>query len=133
MFLTSDSVFNIMSGTATLDCIHIQVTYDNHKHFSSHSKGSKPSPVRIYTNLPAPGMELPVAEGYRLCVPCNRFVAKGNDHCIKCDSCTSKVCMYIMAINKINLFMTNDDNCSSEYLSRAIIYLVFKHMCLLGY
>ena len=42
-----------------------QVTYENHRHFSSSHKKPKPSPVRIFTNLPPPGLRLPPAEGYR--------------------------------------------------------------------
>lgn len=65
------------------------MTYDNHKHFSDTAKN--PSPVRIFTNLPQPGLKLPATKGYRLCVPCNKYVAKQNTHCNTCDSCTSKV------------------------------------------
>ena len=42
-----------------------QVTYENHRHFSSSHKKPKPSPVHIFTNLPPPGLRLPPAEGYR--------------------------------------------------------------------
>jgi hypothetical protein len=34
---------------------------------------------------------LPGAEGYTLCGPCDRWVARENTHCDKCNNCTSKV------------------------------------------
>ena len=67
----------------------VQVTYANHKHFSSERK--KPSPVRVFTNLPPPGLQLPASEGYWLCATCNSYSAQGNAHCLDCGACTSKV------------------------------------------
>ncbi|KAL5470731.1 hypothetical protein EMCRGX_G028743 [Ephydatia muelleri] len=70
-----------------------QVTYDNHQHFKAHMQkhgGSKPSAVRIFTNLPPPGLVLPKEEGYSFCSICKRFVSSYNKHCPKCNSCPSK-------------------------------------------
>lgn len=72
------------------------MTYENHQHFSG-VKSTKPSPVRIFTNLPPPGLQLPSSEGYRYCEQCNRYVARNNTHCDKCGSCTSKVSSDVVA------------------------------------
>ena len=70
--------------------IYSKVSYENHKHFSSTKKSKKPSPVRLFTNLPLPGPRLPRSEGYHLCKLCRRYVAPNNAHCPFCDGCTSK-------------------------------------------
>ena len=77
-------------NVSSLIFVKVQVTYENHPHYSG-MKSSKPSPIRIFTNVPLPGLQLPSSEGYRLCKYCNRYVARDNVHCDKCNSCTSKV------------------------------------------
>lgn len=67
-----------------------QVTYRNHKSFGETRKKSRPSPVRVFTNLALPGLRLPSEEEYRFCAPCNRYVSAYNAHCEKCNACTSK-------------------------------------------
>jgi hypothetical protein len=81
---------HVASALPSLTMCDYQVTYENHKHFSSSSHSKKPSPVRLFTNFPAPGPRLPHSQGYRLCRLCQRYVAPNNAHCALCDNCTSK-------------------------------------------
>lgn len=79
---------HMLAALPSLRMMDYQVTYANHKHFSSERK--KPSPVRVFTNLPPPGLQLPASEGYWLCATCNSYSAQGNAHCLDCGACTSK-------------------------------------------
>ena len=81
---------HVLTALPTFSMSDYQVTYRNHKSFGEARKTSKPSPVRIFTNLPPPGLKLPSEEHYKFCEPCNRYVSGANSHCSKCDACPSK-------------------------------------------
>lgn len=84
---------HIVSALPSLVMLDYQVTYNNHQHFKAklqkHGR-SKPSPVRIFTNLPPPGLVLPAEEGYSFCSKCKRYISSYNKHCSQCDCCPSK-------------------------------------------
>ncbi|KAK7803505.1 hypothetical protein U0070_002690 [Myodes glareolus] len=67
-----------------------QVDYDNHTLYKHGKTGRKQSPVRIFTNIPPNKITLPAEEGYRFCSLCQRYVSLENQHCVHCNSCTSK-------------------------------------------
>ena len=94
---------HVLAAVSSLWMMDYQVTYENHKHFGVDRKKSKPSPVRIFTNLSLPGLRLPVSEEYWLCAACNRYVARNNVHCSKCGCCTSKVSVMLFYSRKILL------------------------------
>lgn len=52
---------------------------------------NKGSPIRIFTNIDQSKITLPEEENYKFCDECNRWVCSDNEHCYKCNSCTSKV------------------------------------------
>lgn len=82
---------HVSAALPSLRMSDYQVTYRNHKSFGETTrKKSRPSPVRLFTNLAPPGLRLPPEENYRFCAPCNRYVSAGNAHCEKCNACTSK-------------------------------------------
>lgn len=67
-----------------------KVQYTNHPSFHNNKKGRKlGSPVRIFTNIEPRLFKLP-EEGYKYCKICQKYVAKENKHCFKCNACTSK-------------------------------------------
>jgi hypothetical protein len=65
-----------------------QVTYENHHDYCN--KKAKLSPVRFFTNIEAPGLHLPLEDGYKYCSLCLRYVSRLNEHCDMCGKCTSK-------------------------------------------
>ena len=84
---------HVLEAFPLFKMLDYQVVYSNHKHYSKgiwQSDRSKPSPVRIFTNIPLPALQLPTDEGYRFCHKCNRYVCRLNRHCEKCNACTSK-------------------------------------------
>ena len=90
-YFSENHVLEIFSSFTMLD---YQVVYSNHRHYSKETQSSnnktKPSPVRIFTNLPLTALNLPSDEGYWFCHSCNRYVCQHNKHCDKCGACTSK-------------------------------------------
>ncbi|KAI6178350.1 hypothetical protein M3Y98_00491300 [Aphelenchoides besseyi] len=68
-----------------LQMIDYKVTYSNHAQFKKPEK----SIVRMFTDVDPEKFILPVDEGYRLCSRCRRYVSRENEHCEKCDSCTT--------------------------------------------
>jgi hypothetical protein len=72
-----------------------RVTYSDHTQFGGGEDGAAGvrklgSPVRLFTSIPLTLLELPSAEGYRLCEVCRVWVSKENTHCDLCGVCTSK-------------------------------------------
>ncbi|EDV22977.1 uncharacterized protein TRIADDRAFT_28284 [Trichoplax adhaerens] len=73
-----------------------KVDYDNHPIYNNRRntdklKASKrQSPVRLFTNIKPSKITLPKEEGYRFCHSCDRYVARENIHCYKCNNCPSK-------------------------------------------
>eukprot|EP00041_Stephanoeca_diplocostata_P007491 m.106482 g.106482 ORF g.106482 m.106482 type:complete len:709 (+) comp16901_c0_seq4:110-2236(+) len=51
---------------------------------------SRPSAVRIFTNVDPKHFVLPLSEGYTLCEPCQRYTSRLNQHCESCGICPSK-------------------------------------------
>lgn len=81
-------VCDVMPSLTMLD---YKVDYDNHTLFQNKKgKRKKGSPVRIFTNLLPAALPLPLSEGYWFCKDCQRYSAPENQHCPKCNSCTSK-------------------------------------------
>jgi len=81
-------VLECFQGSYMLD---YKVDYDNHVTYQSGRTGRKyGSPARIFTNITTQKVALPEDEGYRLCKPCDRYVARENVHCEKCAICPSK-------------------------------------------
>uniref|UniRef100_A0A336KBN6 CSON011077 protein n=1 Tax=Culicoides sonorensis TaxID=179676 RepID=A0A336KBN6_CULSO len=68
-----------------------KVNYSNHSKYNEKSKSRKDlgSPVRFFSNIHPRLIELP-KEKYKFCKPCDRFVAKTNNHCRFCGICPSK-------------------------------------------
>ena len=84
---------HVLESVPSFTMLDYQVVYSNHKNYSKSSQAglqSKPSPVRIFTNIPLPALQLPAEEGYWFCSKCNRYVCEQNKHCEKCDACASK-------------------------------------------
>jgi len=53
-------------------------------------RGKKGSPVRIFTDI-CPSKFPPLDDiNYKYCLECNRYTLLTNQHCLKCQSCTSK-------------------------------------------
>uniref|UniRef100_A0A2S2QQ38 Zinc finger CCHC domain-containing protein 4 n=1 Tax=Sipha flava TaxID=143950 RepID=A0A2S2QQ38_9HEMI len=79
-------VIKCIPGMSMLD---YKIDYINHKKFNSTGR-NKGSPIRIFTNVDQCKISLPVEENYKYCDECNRWVCSDNEHCYKCNSCTSK-------------------------------------------
>ena len=90
-YFSENHVLEIFPSFTMLD---YQVVYNNHRHYSKETQSSdnktKPSPVRVFTNIPLPALKLSSDEGYRFCHRCNRYVCQQNKHCDECGACTSK-------------------------------------------
>ncbi|KAF4533192.1 hypothetical protein B566_EDAN001734 [Ephemera danica] len=71
-----------------------KINYTNHPDYKIGSKLSNKqgSPVRVFTNAPLKLIPMPEAEGYKFCDSCQHHVSIENQHCFKCNACTSKVC-----------------------------------------
>lgn len=81
----------ITSLMPEMEMLDYRVDYTNHGTYHSDQNGRKQgSPVRIFTNVPSHMIDLPVADGYRMCKKCKRWVARQNRHCNKCKKCPSK-------------------------------------------
>merc|ERR1712235_3303 len=81
----------ICESMPRLKMMDYKVDHDNHNLFKSKDgKRKKGSPVRIFTNFEPTSFPLPKEEGYWFCHVCQRFSAEENQHCLKCQSCTSK-------------------------------------------
>ncbi len=77
-----------------LDNFHMidyKVLYENQKRFGKSATAKKGSTARIFTDIEAKRIKLPVNEGYHFCAACAKYTYKENKHCNKCKSCTSKV------------------------------------------
>ncbi|GIY05152.1 rRNA N6-adenosine-methyltransferase ZCCHC4 [Caerostris darwini] len=79
----------IVKSRPDLVMMDYKVEYFNHKKFGSKS-GSKGSPIRIFTNVQSSLFVLPKSEGYKYCKTCERYVSNENQHCAKCNKCTTK-------------------------------------------
>lgn len=91
-YFNENHVLEIFPSFTMLD---YQVVYSNHRHYSKETQQNsdnktKPSPVRIFTNLSLPALDLPSDEGYWFCDSCTRYVCQHNKHCDECGACTSK-------------------------------------------
>ncbi len=71
--------------------IDYKVLYENHKKFGKSSTAKKGSTARIFTDIEAKRIKLPLNEGYYYCSICAKYTYKENKHCEKCKLCTSKV------------------------------------------
>ena len=93
LFFPYFSEGHVLESFPSFTMLDYQVVYSNHRHYSKGGQASpksKPSPVRIFTNIPLPALQLPEEDGYRFCPKCNRFICQENRHCEKCNACTSK-------------------------------------------
>ncbi|GFW41645.1 rRNA N6-adenosine-methyltransferase ZCCHC4 [Trichonephila clavipes] len=79
----------IIKNIPDLVMMDYKVEYSNHRKFGDKA-GSKGSPIRLFTNIPASLFVLPENEGYRFCNKCQRYVSQENQHCKKCNKCTTK-------------------------------------------
>uniref|UniRef100_H2Z4X4 CCHC-type domain-containing protein n=1 Tax=Ciona savignyi TaxID=51511 RepID=H2Z4X4_CIOSA len=80
---------NRITNQLPLSMLDYQVAYDNHKRYKDSHQARYQSPVRLFTNIPNPCVELP-APNYRCCAVCERYVMKANKHCKICKTCPSK-------------------------------------------
>lgn len=108
--------------------IDYKVNYTNHNTFHNNEKGrSLGSPIRIFTNLSLDVIKLPASEGYKFCTPCNKWVAKENEHCYSCRLCPSKNGDTYIHCKKCKLCVkptyTHCDSC------RRCIQKTNKHNC----
>lgn len=78
----------ILKNFPDMKMMDYKVEYVNHKKFKENPK--KSSPVRIFTNIEASHFVLPAEYGYRFCADCDRYVSEENQHCLKCNACTTK-------------------------------------------
>lgn len=78
-----------LPGTRMMD---YKINYTNHPDYKIGSRLSnkKGSPVRVFTNAPLKLIPMPEAEGYKFCDICQHHVSVENQHCFKCNACTSK-------------------------------------------
>lgn len=80
----------VKSSCPTFSMLDYKVDYDNHALFKGEKGRKKGSPVRIFTNLEPKTVPLPKDEGYWFCKRCSRYCSRENQHCDKCDLCTTK-------------------------------------------
>ncbi|KAL1425059.1 hypothetical protein MTO96_019514 [Rhipicephalus appendiculatus] len=81
----------IITALPRLRMCDYAVDYENHADFTSDGgKRAKGSPVRIFTDVPLGQIPLPEGDGYTFCAPCDRWVARHNEHCTVCNDCPSK-------------------------------------------
>lgn len=78
---------------------------------------NKGSPIRIFTNVDQCKISLPAEENYKFCDDCNRWVCSENVHCYKCNSCTSKVKIYL-SVSKIVYY---------NFKVARILFLIIKY------
>ncbi|XP_068914450.1 rRNA N6-adenosine-methyltransferase ZCCHC4 [Tenebrio molitor] len=87
-YFMEPQILNSLPDFVMLD---YKVDYENHPLFQDGVRARKfGSPVRIFTNVDASKIALPVDEGYKFCRDCKKWVSKENKHCSLCNSCTSK-------------------------------------------
>lgn len=87
-YFSEPKVLSFIKGMRMTD---YKVYYSNHSSYKKCTcKNKIGSAVRMFTNITPKLLKLPSDEGYKYCKPCQRYVSPENNHCAKCDSCTSK-------------------------------------------
>ncbi|XP_065218540.1 rRNA N6-adenosine-methyltransferase ZCCHC4 isoform X2 [Planococcus citri] len=81
----------VLKSFPNFSMLDYKVVYVNHRKFKKLDSltGSSKSAVRIFTNVEPSKFKLPEDE-YKYCSVCDRWVCKENQHCDKCNACTSK-------------------------------------------
>ena len=73
-----------------------KVSYNNQKKFSQNNNNlKKGSPARVFTNVELSKINLPAEQGYVYCKLCAKYVFKESEHCDICQTCPSKVSLFI--------------------------------------